>query len=241
MTNYAEEQYINNGYTPTPEPQSLAVKSAHAQAKLTEWGTASAEAQSPITITKIDGVDTVIARPALSGEAGVAQMVSDEDLRLMGEEPLKFPQCAAPGCKGEGRNQIISGAGKPVSVNHKGQLVFHDPEPVHHYGMSANDQALAQARGLANVTGGEVIDLRFHFSGQVARQAPKLHVDVCDLHRDLPRAPQKPKQEREAGPFASHVQASTEAHKVELRTRKTPRLTVVKTSGSDQWFVRWTE
>lgn len=217
----------------TPEPQPFVYKAAKAKAWLTSKETEALEKNAavapPVTITTIDGVPTVIARPALSGEAGVGQLMTDEDLRALGEEPLRFPVCEFPGCKGEGRHQIVSGAGKPLSINHKGQLVFGDAPSVDAHEMSANDGARARA-GLAGVVGP---------SGQMGQQVPKFHVDVCQIHQTLPNAPRKPKQRYQSGPYTSYITARQRAAKVGLRTRVEPAVFPLKQkNGAELWFVR---
>ena len=213
----AQEGYIQNGFTPTTEPQLLPVKAAMAKGKMSALDAQHAKLVPLPTVMQVtvDGMPALASVP--NGSVAAAQQATDQDLRLMGEEPLKFEACEVPGCKGEGRHEIRSGAGKPLSINSKGELVFHDVEPVHHYGMTASDKARAQAQALADVTGGQVIDLRIGPSGQVARQAPKVHVNVCQIHQWLPHAPKEPKKQYASGPWSSYVVASARAHEVGLR------------------------
>jgi hypothetical protein len=215
--------------TSTPEPQSPEVQAGRFLAQVTNQSIegVSLPTVPPVSVTTVDGVPVVVSTPKIGGanDAGVAQIVPDEDLRLFGEEPPSFPVCEFPACKGEGRNQIISGAGRPLSINRKGELVFGDPPPVDEYGMTAAERN----RALAGIVGP---------SGAVGRILPKSHIDVCEVHRSLPHAPKKPKTEhREV--FTSYPKASAAAHKIALRTRTEPKVTARKTPDGDSFEVVW--
>jgi hypothetical protein len=216
----------------TPVLQSLAVKAGQAKAYLSDAET-KALAQNtaidpPIRVTTVDGVPTVIARPALTGEAGVGQQVPIEDLDALGMDRDTFPVCEFPACKGEGRHQIFSSAGKPLSINRKGELVFGDLDPMPHAGMSAADKSRAAA-GLVGVVGP---------SGVVGTQMPKCFVNVCQDHQALPHAPKKaaPKRYR-SGPWSSYFRASHRAQQIGMRTRTEASVYPVKTDGVDAWYI----
>lgn len=217
---------------PTPEPQSPGFRKAHADgiaSSIVAQGLAdAAEPAPPLTVTTLDGVPTVIPRPSLGGTGDVGQLVDDDALRLMGEEPLRFPRCEFPKCDGEGQYQIISGSGKPLSINRKGELVFGDPPPLAEAVMSPNDRARAMA-GLSGVVGPSGI--------AAARQAPKSHVDVCQIHRNLPHAPKEPKRRYRSGPYSSYQAAAARAHAVGSRTRYECRMRSEKVGGVDRWYV----
>ena len=177
----------------------------------------------------IDGVPTLVQRePLAGGFAGIGRQVSNEDLETMGEEPLKFPVCQYPGCKGEGSYQIISGAGKPLSINRKGELVFGTPPEIIEQRMTPADKARLRA-GLIGVIGPGI---------GVATQAPRTHVDVCQIHQTLPHAPKKPSKRYESGPYDSFVSAAARAQRVSARTREEAKLRSVKVDGKDQFYVQ---
>ena len=218
--------------TPTPQPQAPEAQVGLFTAKQSAQAVNSLKlASGPAArITMIDGVPHVVSTPAI-GDANVGQQITDEDLRLFGEEPERFPACEFPGCKGEGRYQIVAANGKPLSINKRGELEFGTPPPIDEYGMSPQDVTRAKA-GLVGVIGP---------SGAVGRQLPKSHVDVCLAHQSLPHAPGKPKTPRVAGPFKSYPRAGVEAHKVSLRVRSEAGIYSVKRDGVDEFYVRWFE
>jgi hypothetical protein len=227
----------------TPEPQSIDIKAGKARAWLTAQEVKALEknAAAPASVvTTIDGVSTVIPRPARTGGITAAQLMTDDDLRSIGEEPLKFPVCEFPGCKDEGRNQIVSGAGKPLSISRKGELVFGDPLPVEAYEMSPNDKTRAMASSLASALGTEASQVVIGPSGQVAQQAPKFHVNVCEFHRHLPTAPRKPRPQRyQSGPYASYIAARKRSARVALRTRVEPAVLAMRQAdGTEAWFIK---
>jgi hypothetical protein len=219
--------------TPTPTPQAPEVSAAQFIGKQSAQAVSSLKLPTgpAARVVVIDGVPTVVSQASNIGEAGIGQLVSDDDLRLFGEEPERFPACEFPGCKGEGRYSIIAGGGKPLSINKRGELEFGTPPPIDEYGMSPQDVTRAKA-GLVGVIGP---------SGAVGRQLPKSHVDVCLAHQSLPHAPGKPKTPRVAGPFKSYPRAGVEAHKVSLRVRSEAGIYSVKRDGVDEFYVRWFE
>jgi hypothetical protein len=230
------------GFNPyATDPQSSAVKAgklnAYLSGKETEALSKDATVEPAVRVTTIDGVPTVVARAPV-GAAGVGQQVSEEDLRALGEEPLRFPVCEFPKCKGEGRNQIISSAGLPLSINREGQLVFGDPQHVDAHPMSANDKARALAQGLANTLGTEASEIIVSPSHQVGQRVAKCHVDVCDKHNHLPHAPRKPRTLWISGPYPSYFSARRRAAGVGLRTRHEPSVLAARDGDREVWYVR---
>lgn len=217
----------------TPEPQSIAVKAGKAKAYLTDAEAKHIAATTPpapaVQVTTVDGVPTIIGRP--NTPAAAATLVPDEELEALGlEVNSKFAQCEFPGCKGEGRYQIVSTAGKPVSINRKGELVFGERPPVPHAGMTAADKARAQAGAPpAGIVGP---------SGLVGQQMAKFHLDVCFAHQTLPHAPKAPPKRYRSGPYASYFSAARRAEAIKIRTGSAGAAPVAaNVDGAEVWYV----
>lgn len=216
----------------SPEPQSLQVKAGKAKAWLNDTETKAlaknATAEPPVRVMIIDGVPTVVPRVTAPGAAGTGQQVSDEDLDMIGADRITHPECEVPGCTNEGSNQIFSSAGKPLSINRQGQLVFGNAPAMPHAGMTAADRARAEA-GIAGVVGP---------SGVMAVQMPKCSVNVCWQHQTLPHAPKTAPKRFRSGPYGSYFAASRRAQEVGMRTRREPHVYPTKTAElTDEWWV----
>ena len=215
---------------PTPTPQSSEFMKAKTEAMISDKVTnyvmaqGAAKPSAPVRVAVIDGAPTVIPTPNVV-PTDIGQIVPAEDMHLFGEEPPSFPACEFPGCNGEGSYSIVSGSGKPLSINRKGELVFGDAPPIDEYGMTAAERN----RALLGVVGP---------SGAVGRMMPKCHVAVCVTHRSLPHAPKKPKTEHREE-FTSYPRAAAAAHKIGLRTRTEPKITARKTLDGDRFEVVW--
>jgi hypothetical protein len=191
---------------------------------------------SVTVITTIDGTQVLLPRNRV-GPSNKAHQVSDDELLAMDITPDRFPVCEVPRCKGEGRYQIRSGSGRPLSVNAAGQLVSGDIPAVSRERMSPNDTARARAgvamTELASIGIGD---------GTVApaRQAAKSHVDVCQIHQSLPPAPTAAAPVRfVSGPYKGYRIASRRAAAVDARTHEHPVTVPVKdASGAEVWYVR---
>jgi hypothetical protein len=192
-----------------------------------------------VTVTTIDGVPTVIGRNPV-GVAGIAKQVSNEDLDAMGIHHEVFPECEFPKCKGEGRSKIFSSAGRPLSINRKGELEFGELKPIPPRPMTINDRSRAVA-GLRDVAGpsGLAGVVGPSGAGFVASQSPKAFVSVCFAHEQLPRAEAKAEPKRfRSGPYTSHIQAIKRANEIGLRQHRDPRLVPARdTDNSIVWFI----
>jgi hypothetical protein len=221
------------------ENKTTEVVAANVQAKATAAATdrTTAPVLPATQVYMFDGVPTIVARPPLSDHRNVAQQVSVDELRAMDQDVEKWPDCEFPGCKpgkGQGRYKIISGAGKPLSINRDGQLVVGTPNPIVEEKMSALDRARASLAGI----GIEVA--KFSASGgvQPAQLAPKSFVNVCLAHQTLPFAPKAPPKRFVSGPYPGIATASARANDVGLRTRRGGEVFSVKRHGRDEFYVR---
>ena len=216
------------GMQPTPDPQSFAVKAAKIQAEADAYASKRLGEFKPptgITVTNIDGKPTVIASPSTSAPAG--QLVTDDEMRLMGEEPIKFPPCEFPKCDNPAQNTIQSGAGKPLSINRKGELVFGKRQRLIVEGLSPREKTLVGA-GLQGVVGPSGV--------QPAVQSVKSWVRVCEEHKNLPHAPKAPERRYKTGPYPSYILANARAAGVSTRTAKHASVQTVNGADGTQTF-----
>lgn len=202
---------------------------------LSKLDDAKPEVPPAVTVHTLDGIPTAVGRAPIADPQNVGKLVSDDDLRAMGLEPLTWPQCEYPGCKESSNgNSIIAGSGKPLSINAAGELVFGKLPPLAEHGLSELDRARIAAglppEGSAGV-GPSFI--------KAATIAPKHFVHVCLKHSNLPTAPQPaPEAPKMSGPYSGIASARKRANEVAARLRSDEvRVVSVKVDGSDAFYV----
>jgi hypothetical protein len=221
--------------------QSTVTKAANVQAKATANAAdrmlQSTDLVGPaVTVHNFDGVPTVVARPPLGAIRGIAQLVSEDELSAMGIDPERFPNCEVPGCKGQGRYKIISGSGKPLSINRHGQIVAGELQPLVEESMSRHDRARAE---LASIGIGQQFSRAGGAGVAPAQLSGKSFVNVCLEHQTLPVAPSAaPAKRYVSGPYAGYALATARRHSVMMRTRQEPEVFAVMENGRDAFYVR---
>jgi hypothetical protein len=182
-----------------------------------------------VMVYDLDGQPVIVPRPPLGNAPDRAgQLVPNDELEAMGQEVERWPVCEVPSCHGEGRYQILSSAGRPLSINRKSELVLGDLKPMHEEKMTANDRARARA-GLTGVIGPSGV--------APAQLAVKSFVNVCLDHQFLEAAPYKSPKRYVSGPCSGLFKASERADQVAGRTGRAPTVDSVKVNGTEVFYV----